>query len=141
MKSLITIMTGTLVFTAGMATAWAGDDVVDHGGRTSTLSIRGQRAVNACADAFISRIAPGTAPKARILVPPSSTAAMSRLQPDATLEVTMEARTASHVLLARSTCHVNFEAKVTRLETTVPDPTMLSGLTSKDIRLGLAAHM
>ena len=141
MKSLITIVAGTLAFTAGMATAWADGDVVDHGARTSTLSIRDQRAVNACADAFISRIAPGTAPTAHIPVRQSSTAVMSHLQPDMALDVTMEARTASHALLARSTCRVTFDAKVTRLETTVPDATMLAGLTPKDIRLLLVANM
>jgi hypothetical protein len=141
MKSLITIVAGTLVFTATIATAWADGDVVDHNGKTSALSIRDQRAVNACADAFFSKIAPGIAPKAHILVPPSSTAVMSHLQPDLALEVTMEARTAGHVVLARSTCRVNFDARVTRLDTNVPNPIMLAGLTPKDIHLVLVASL
>jgi hypothetical protein len=141
MKSLITIVAGTLAFAAAMATAWADADVVDHSGHTSALSIRDQKAVNACADAFLSKIAPGIATKAHILVPPSSTAVMSHLQPDLALEVTMEARTASHALLARSSCRVTFENRVTRLDTSVPNPTMLAGLTPKDIRLVLVANM
>jgi hypothetical protein len=141
MKSLITIVAGTLAFTATIATAWADGDVVDHSGKTSALSIRDQRAVAACADAFFSRIAPGIAPKTHIVVPPSSTAVMSHLQPDLALEVTMEARTAGQAVLARSTCRVNFDAKVTRLDTHVPNPTMLAGLTPKDIHLVLVASL
>jgi len=141
MKSLITIVAGTLAFTAGIATAWADGDVVDHSANTSALSIRDQRAVNACADAFFSKIAPAIAPRTHIVVPPSSASVMSHLQPDVTLEVTMEARTAGHVVLARSTCRVNFDARVTRLDTNVPNPSMLAGLTPKDIRLVLVANL
>jgi hypothetical protein len=141
MKSLITIAAGTLAIAAGMAAAWADADVVDRSGQTSALSIRDQKAVNACADAFFARIAPGLAAKAHILVPPSSAAVMSHLQPDLALEVTMEAKTAGHVLLARSTCRVTFEAKVTRLDTSVPNPSMLAGLAPRDIHLAIIANM
>ena len=97
--------------------------------------------MNACADAFFAKIAPGSAAKAHILLPPSSAAVLSHLQPDLALEVTMEARTSGHVLLARSTCQVNFEATVTRLDTSVPNASMLARLAPKDIHLGIVGNM
>ncbi len=141
MKSLITLAAGTLALTAGMATAFADVDIVDHGGQTSGLLIHDQKALNACADAFMAKIAPGSAAKAHVRVPPSVGRRLPYLREGISLEVTMEARNAGQALLARSTCEVNYQAKVTRLNTSVPNPSMLAGLTPKDIHLGIVANM
>lgn len=141
MKSLITITAGTVALIGGIATAFADIAVVDHSGQTSALSVRDQKALDACAGAFFARIAPGSTAKAHVSVPPMVGPTRSYLRQGFVLEVTMEARTASHALLARSTCEVNYEAKVTHLTTSVPNPSMLAGLAPKDIHLGIVGNL
>jgi len=53
----------------------------------------------------------------------------------------MEARSTSHALLARSTCEVNYLAKVTHLSTSVLEPAVLARLALKDIQLGLISQL
>jgi hypothetical protein len=59
MKSLVTLTGATVALIAGSAMAFADLDVIDHSGQTSAPSIRDQAALNACADAFLARIALG----------------------------------------------------------------------------------
>lgn len=94
-------------------------DVVDHSGQTSAPSIRDQAAPDACAGAYLARIAPGNTPKAHILVPPGERTILSPSRPNITLEVTIDARSSSHALLGRSACEVDYQAKVARLPTSV----------------------
>jgi hypothetical protein len=141
MKSSLTIMGATVALIAGSAMAFADLAVVDHSGQTSAPSIRDQAALNACADAFLARIAPGSTPKSHILVPPGERAILSPSRPNVTLEVTMEARSSGHALLARSICEVNYQAKVIHLSTSVAGPAVLARLALKDIQLGLVSRL
>jgi hypothetical protein len=141
MKSLVTLTGATVALIAGSAMAFADLDVIDHSGQTSAPSIRDQAALNACADAFLARIAPGSTPKAHILVPPGERTILSPSRPNITLEVTMEARSTSHALLARSTCEVDYQAKVTHMFTSVVEPAVLARLALKDIQLGLVSRL
>jgi hypothetical protein len=141
MKLLVTITASTVALLAGTAPALADVDGVGQSRATASLSMHDQKALNACADAFLAKIAPANTAKVQVHVPPILGKKLSRMQPGFSLEVTMEARTASHVLLAESTCEVDYEARVTRLDTSVPNPSMLAGLAPKDIHLGIVGNM
>jgi hypothetical protein len=53
----------------------------------------------------------------------------------------MEARSTSHALLARSSCEVDYQAKVTDMFTSVVEPAVLARLALKDIQLGLISQL
>jgi hypothetical protein len=116
-------------------------DAVGRGGQASARSVRDQAALNACADAFLAGIAPGTTARARLLMPDGQQAILSPFRPSVTMEVTMEARSGRHELLARSTCVADYQAKVTHLWTSVLQPATLARGTSRDITLALVSRL
>jgi hypothetical protein len=116
-------------------------DSVDRGGQTSAPSVRDQAALNACAAAFLARIAPGTTARTHLLMPEGQQAILSPLRPSVTLEVTMEARSGSRELLARSTCEADYEAKVTHLWTSVLQPATLARRPTREVTLALVSRL
>jgi hypothetical protein len=93
--------------------------------------------VNACADAFLSKIAPGQSFGTRLVAKASNPAVIPSLLPDRErkLEVPMEARGDDHSLLATSICTVDYQAKVTRLYTNVRQPAILARIAASDFHL------
>lgn len=98
-------------------------------------------ALNACADAFQAKIAPGIPRRVHLLMPAGRKEILSKLRPNMTVEVTMEARSGSQELLARSTCIANSEAKVIHLWTSVRQPANLAQLSSGNVPLALVATL
>jgi hypothetical protein len=133
MNSIIQ-MIGALVLSGGMAVAAAGGDGAERGEGPSTPV---QKAVNACADAFLAKIAPGQSFGTRLIANATNTAPMSTLAPehDRKLEVSMEARGNDRSLLATSVCTVDFQAKVSNLYTNVRQPAVLARIAASDIHL------
>jgi hypothetical protein len=141
MKSLIGNAIATLALLAGTATAVADPAVIVRGGREPALSMRDQRAVNACADAFIAKIAPGTAELAHVALPLGSGSILSPTVANLGLEVTLEARSANHGVLATATCEANYQAKVMHLYTQVLQPAIVAGLTRKELQQTLVGRL
>lgn len=130
MKSLIKITLGAVALMAGAAAAIAGPD----------RSVRDQAALNACADAFLASIAPGTTARPHLLMPTLQHAILSPMRPNMRLQVTMEARSGSHEVLARSTCEAEYHGKVTHLWTTVLQPEILARRSTQEITFALASR-
>jgi hypothetical protein len=141
MKSLIPTTLATLALLAGTATAVADPAVVVRGGQEPALSIRDQKAVNACADAFIAKIAPGTGEVSRVALPPGSGSILSTTATNLSLEVTLEARSSTHGVLAKATCEANYQAKVMHLYTQVLQPAIVAGLTRKELQQTLVGRL
>ncbi|MGH9641435.1 MAG: hypothetical protein ACRD3Q_03330 [Terriglobales bacterium] len=141
MKPLIRIALGALALMAGAAAAIAGPDVVDQGAQASSRAVRDQAALNACADAFLASIAPGTTARPHLLMPVLAHAILSPLRPSMRLEVTLEARSGGHEVLASATCEADYHAKVTHLYTSVLQPGILARRSTQDITFVLASRL
>jgi hypothetical protein len=140
MKSLIASTVATLALLAGTAAAVADPAVVVLGGQEPALSVRDQRAVNACADAFIAKIAPGTTVLSNVALPPGKSSVLSPTVPNIGVEVTLEAMSAHHGVLAKATCETNYQAKVMHLYTRVLQPAIVAGLTRTELRQTLVGR-
>jgi hypothetical protein len=140
-KSFIAYTIATLALLAGTATAVADPAVIVRGGQEPALSVRDQKAVNACADAFIAKIAPGNAEISNVALPPGSGSVLSPTLPNMGLEVTLEAKSAIHGLLAQATCEANYQAKVMHLYTRVLQPAALAAMTRKELQQTLVGRL
>jgi hypothetical protein len=128
-------MLGALALMGSAAVAGAASpEIVENGIQQAPLTTHDQKAVDACANAFLTKIAPGSTfnPHA---AKPATKHAMSILQPNMILEVSMEAQSAEHDLLAKATCTVNYDARVTRLNVEVAQPSILARTAAAKIQL------
>jgi hypothetical protein len=138
MRSSIATTLAIVTALAGAARVVADTPVVIRDGQQMVLSLRDVATVNACADAFIAKIAPGTAPLSHVALPPAngSAAAANRH-----LEVTLEARSAAHGVLATATCEATLEAQVMHLYAAVLQPQVVAGLSRQQLRDTLVARL
>jgi hypothetical protein len=125
--------TAALIGSAALAAA-ASPEVVDVVGQRAPLATHDQKAVDACAKAFLAKIAPGSTFNSHAAAP-GQTKAMSILQPYMIAELHMEARTGEHDVLAKATCTVNYDAYVTRLNVQVAQPSVLARTGAAKIQL------
>jgi hypothetical protein len=143
MKLTFATTLAAVAMIAGSACAFASDDVIVSGSRTSPLHSLDQKATNACFNAFIAELLPGRKTRVRTVIPADGVNIFtydgdSLLAPYKIMVVEMTA-TAIHgnELLARSVCTVNRHAEVQRLSTHVTAAAKLAGLTLKDIKLAM----
>jgi hypothetical protein len=138
MKSAVTVL-GASVLIGGAALAFADPGSAGANGQTPGRSPLDQMALNACADAFIGKLAHGGIVHSDTVLPPSKQSILSPLRPQMLLEVSMEARSADHTVLARTVCEANFQAKVVHLSTVILAP-ITAGSASKDVRVALVSR-
>ena len=143
MKLTLTTTLTAVAMIAGSARAFASDDVIVSGSRTSPPHSLDQKATNACFNAFIAELLPGGKARVRTVIPADGVNIFtndgdSLLAPYKIMVVEMTA-TAIHgnELLAKSVCTVNRHAEVQRLSTHVTAAAKLAGLTLKDIKLAM----
>jgi hypothetical protein len=141
MKSLLAIALATAALQAGAATALADSAADVREDQERALSQRDQTAVNACANAFVAKIAPGTVTVTHVALPLGSGSPPSLLRPNMRLEVTLEARSVSRGLLADATCEANDQAKVMHLYARVLQPAILAGLPRTELLASLVARL
>jgi hypothetical protein len=128
---------------AGSARAFASDEVIVSGSRTSPRHSLDQKATDACFDAFIAELLPGGRARVRTVIPADGINIFtedgdSLLAPYKIMVVEMTAKAIhGNELLAKSVCTVNRHAEVQRLSTHVTAAAKLAGLTLKDIKLAI----
>jgi len=136
-----TLAAATLI--AGSTGAWASDDLTVSGSRTAPPPSLDQKATNACFNAFIAELLPGSTARVRTVMPADSVNIFTYdgdnvLAPYKVMEVEMTAKSVhSNELLAKSFCKVNRQAKVLDLSTQITAAAKLAGLTLKDITLAM----
>ena len=131
-----TLLAGTLLL-AGTVPTHAGELTI-YGAAPGKAVSREDAATNACFEAFIQQLIPGSKLKVRTV-----SAATNQVFDTASLidqmDVTMSARSsASGKELASSVCTVTRQAKIVSLYTHVRHPAELAGLTERGITLALA---
>jgi hypothetical protein len=141
MRSLIAMTLASLTLLAGAASAVADPAVLIRGGQEPALSQRDQMAVNACADAFIAKIAPATAEVSRVALPLGGGSILSPTAPNLGVEITLEAKSVDHGVLAKATCEANSQAKVMHLYTRVLQPAIVAALTRKELQQTLVGRL
>jgi len=146
MKLAIPLAMAAMTLSAA-STAPAADSVlVSASPAPSRLSLD-QQATNACLNAFLAQVLPGSSVLVRTVMAAGSTPIFTSIATDPLLapykvmDVEMSAAKAQGGgLLAKSFCRVDRSAKVLQLETHVTDAAKLAGLTLKDIRLAMASY-
>jgi hypothetical protein len=69
MKFTLTTTLAAVAMIAGSACAFASDDLIVSGSRTSPPPSLDQKATNACFNAFIAELLPGTTARVRVVIP------------------------------------------------------------------------
>jgi hypothetical protein len=143
MKFTLTSTLAAAALIAGSACAWAADDVIVSGSRSSLPPSLDQKATNACFDAFIAELLPGNTARLRIVLPSEPVNIFTYegdnvVDPYKIMVVEMTAKAVrGNELLAKSICTVNRHAKVLRLSTHATAAAKRAGLTLKDINLAM----
>jgi hypothetical protein len=142
MKFTLTSSLAAAPLIAGSACAWAADDVVVSGSRTLPPPSLDQKATNACFDAFVAELLPGSTARLRIVFPSEGVNIFtyegdSLVDPYKIMVVEMTAKANGNELLAKSICTVNRHAKVLRLSTHTTAAPKRAGLTLKDMSLAM----
>ena len=143
MKFTLTTTLAAVAMIAGSTCAFASDDLIVSGRRTSPPPSLDQKATNACFNAFIAELLPGTTARVRVVIPADGVNIFkydgdSLLDPYKIMVVGMTAKAIhGNELLAESVCTVNRHAKVLHLSTHVTAAGKLAGLTLKDIKLAM----
>jgi hypothetical protein len=141
MKFTLTAALAVTALTAG--SAWAADDVIISGSRTSPPLSLDQRATNACLDAFVAELLPGSAAHVRAVFPSGDVNIFtyegdSLVDPYKIMVVEMTAKAVhGDELFAKSICEVNRHAKVLRLSTHATAAAKRAGLTLNDVKLAM----
>jgi hypothetical protein len=146
MKFTLTTTVAVVAMIAGSACAFASEDLIVSGSRTSPPPNLDQKATSACFNAFIVELLPGSAARARVVIPADGANVFtsngdSLLDPYKIMVVEMTANAIQgNELLAKSVCTVNRHAEVLRLSTHVTAAGKLAGLALKDIKLAITNH-
>jgi hypothetical protein len=143
MKLTLTPTLAAAALIAGSTCAWAANDITVSGSRISPPPSLDQKATNACFNAFIADLLPGSKVQVRTVIPADGVYIFtyggdSLVDPYKVMEVEMTAHSVtSNDLLAKSFCSVNRNARVLRLSTQITAAAKLAGLTLKDIKLAM----
>ena len=132
----ITLITMAAAACAGMAgsVASASEEVIVQHARVSPEV----KATNACMNAFVDKILPGTQVKVRTVIADNRQLFLGVGSVVDAISVEMSARASSNgALLATGNCVVNRGATVQSLTARVKDQEKLASLTIKDIRLAV----
>ena len=137
MKTRIpTLLAGSLLLAGTVATI-AGDMTI-YGERPAKAVTREDAATNACLEAFIKELFPGSNVKVRTVNLTTNQVFDSSSLVNQ-MDVSMSARSSvTGKELASSRCTVTNRAKIVSLYTHVKQPAGLAGLTPHDIKLALA---
>jgi hypothetical protein len=146
MKVIVITTLAAVATIAAAATGVAANQGVSSGSQGAAPLSLDQKATSACFSAFIAKMIPGSAVRARSAMPADGTSIFSSvggslLAPYKIMEVEMTVNSVSNnALLATSVCTVNRDAKVLRLSTRLTDAAKLTGFTLKDIKLTMTKH-
>jgi hypothetical protein len=137
MKTRIpTLLAGSLLLAGTVATI-AGDMTI-YGERPARATSREDAATNACLEAFVKQLIPGSNAKVRT-VNLASNRVFDSFAMINQMDVAMSARSGiTGKELANSRCTVTSGAKIVSLYTHVTQPAGLVGLTPRELRLVLA---
>jgi len=129
------------------ATAPAADAILVSASPAPSRVSLDQRATDACFNAFLAKLLPGSSGLVHTVMAAGSTPVFAsiatdpQLAPYRVMNVEMSAAMKQGGgLLATSFCRVDKNARVLQLETRVTDTAKLAGLTLKDVRLAMASH-
>jgi hypothetical protein len=143
MKFTLTTILAAVAMIAGSACAFASDDLIVSGSRTSPPPSLDMKATNACFNAFIAELLPGSTARVHVVIPADGVNIFtyegdSLVDPYKIMVVEMTAKvTHGNELLAKSVCTVNRHAQVQHLSTHITAAAKRAGLTLKDIKLAI----
>jgi hypothetical protein len=146
MKVTFTTTLAPVAMIAVSACAFASDDLIVSGSRTTPPPSLDQKATNVCFNAFIAELLPGSTARVHVVIPADGVNIFtyegdSLVDPYKVMVVEMTAKaTHGNELLARSVCTVNRHAEVLRHSTHVTAAGKLAGLTLKDIKLAMTSR-
>ncbi len=130
------VMLGTLPGIQGVAVASDDAVVINATAPTAQPVSLDDQATNACFNAFLAKVLPGSMARVRNTIQSGERPVLSARNNSVLLVVTMEARSAhDNTLLASARCTATNSATVRHLSTVVADPAKLAGLTPKGISL------
>jgi hypothetical protein len=138
MKISVSIIAAVIASLFGSAAAWAAEDVLIEGKRTTRYISQDEKAVSACFEAFAAQLLPGKTVRVRTVLPRYApvfhpAANVSRM------EVAMTARLARNdALLATSSCSVTRGARIIDMRIRPANSALLAGLTARDISFATA---
>ena len=141
MKVTFTTTLAPVAMIAVSACAFASDDLIVSGSRTTPPPSLDQKATNVCFNAFIAELLPGSTARVRVVIPADGANIFtyegdSLVDPYKIMVVEMTAKaTHGNELLAKSVCTVNRHAEVQHLSTHITAAAKRAGLALKDIKL------
>ncbi len=136
LSKFLVLGTMTLLGVQGVALASDNSVIVDANAPTAQPISLDDQATNACFNAFLAKILPGSMVRAHNAIQSSERPVLSARNNSVLLLVKMEARSAhDNTLLASARCTATNSATVRHLSTVLADPAKLAGLTPKGISL------